>query len=111
MPANPKLKDLDVSLLFEAILTLQTVDECYQFFEDICTIGEIKSLAARLKAAKMLAEGRTYEEIERETGMTTATISRVKRFLNYGADGYKLVLARLNDRRMQGGDKGQTRQE
>jgi TrpR-related protein YerC/YecD len=93
MPANPRLKDVGVDRLFQAILSLKNSDECYQLFEDICTVGEVKSLAARLKAAEMLAAGSTYDE----TGMSTATISRVKRFLYYGADGYRLVLERLKE--------------
>jgi TrpR-related protein YerC/YecD len=91
-----KLKDELLDRLFEAILLLKDMDECYQFFEDICTVAELKSLAQRLEVAKMLQENRTYGEIAARTGASTATISRVKRALNYGADGYKLVLARLN---------------
>ena len=90
-----KLKDELLDRLFEAILQLKTRDECYQFFEDICTVAELKSLAQRLEVAKMLQENRTYGEIAGRTGASTATISRVKRCLNYGADGYKLVLERL----------------
>jgi TrpR-related protein YerC/YecD len=92
---NPKLRDKDVDRLMAAILSLESVEECYRFFEDLCTIGEVKSLAARFKTAEMLDQGSTYEEIEKETGMSTATISRVKRFLHYGADGYRLVIERL----------------
>lgn len=91
-----KLKDELLDRLFEAILQLKTRDECYQFFEDICTVAELKSLAQRLEVAKMLQENRTYGEIAGRTGASTATISRVKRCLNYGADGYKLVLERLS---------------
>ncbi|MDD3132063.1 MAG: YerC/YecD family TrpR-related protein [Bacteroidales bacterium] len=91
-----KLKDELLDRLFEAVLLLRTRDECYQFFEDICTIAELKSLAQRLEVAKMLQENRTYGEIAGRTGASTATISRVKRCLNYGADGYKLVLERLS---------------
>jgi TrpR-related protein YerC/YecD len=82
-------------LLFEAILLLENEEECYQFFEDVCTINEIKALAQRFQVAKMLHEGNTYQQIEQETGASTATISRIKRYLNYGAGGYKLVLERL----------------
>jgi TrpR-related protein YerC/YecD len=95
MSVNPKLRDPDVDRLFQAILTLRSLDEYYRLFEDLCTINEIKSLASRLKAAFMLSEGKTYDEIEHSTGMSTATISRVKRFLHYGADGYKLVIERM----------------
>ena len=72
--------------------SLQTVDECYQFFEDLCTIGELRAMAQRLDVARMLYEGNTYDEVVAHTGASTATISRVKRCLNYGADGYTLVL-------------------
>ena len=91
-----KLKDELLDRLFESVLLLRTRDECYQFFEDICTIAELKSLAQRLEVAKMLQENQTYGEIAGRTGASTATISRVKRCLNYGADGYKLVLERLS---------------
>ncbi len=90
-----KLKDELLDRLFDAILQLKTRDECYQFFADLCTVAELKSLAQRLEVAKMLQENRTYGEIAGRTGASTATISRVKRCLNYGADGYKLVLDRL----------------
>ncbi len=80
--------------LFQAILTLESVEECYAFFEDLCTINELISLAQRLEVARMLREGRTYTSIEEVTGVSTATISRVKRFLNYGAGGYQLILDR-----------------
>ncbi len=90
-----KLKDDLLDRLFEAILLLQDLDECYRFFEDICTVAELKSLAQRLEVAKMLQDNRTYGEISSRTGASTATISRVKRALNYGADGYKLVFERM----------------
>lgn len=92
---NSKLKDPLIDKLFEAVLCLENTDECYRFFEDICTVAELKSLAQRLEVAKMLEDTRTYGEIAEGTGASTATISRVKRSLNYGADGYKLVLNRL----------------
>ncbi|RKO66971.1 YerC/YecD family TrpR-related protein [Desulfofundulus salinus] len=95
MAYTGKLKDPLLDELFEAVLTLRDIDECYQFFEDICTVAELKAMAQRLAVAKMLQENRTYTEIAAQTGASTATISRVKRCLNYGADGYKLVLARL----------------
>jgi len=91
-----KLKDDLLDRLFEAVLVLENIDECYQFFEDICTVAELKSLAQRLEVAKMIQTNRTYGEITSRTGASTATISRVKRALNYGADGYKLVLERLS---------------
>lgn len=92
---NSKLKDAMTDRLFEAILKLENVEECYAFFEDICTINEIKSLAQRLEVAKMLEEKRTYTEIQQITGASTATISRVNRCLSYGSDGYKLILERV----------------
>lgn len=95
MLVNPKLKDVLNDQLCEAVLSLQTVDECYQFFEDICTVSELKALSQRLEVARMLRSGHTYEEVVERTGASTATISRVKRCLNYGADGYDTVLKRL----------------
>ncbi|GIP18993.1 hypothetical protein J40TS1_46350 [Paenibacillus montaniterrae] len=90
-----KLNDKSIDQLFEAILTLKNVDECYIFFEDLCTVNEIQSMSQRLEVARMLGNGSTYNQIESETGASTATISRVKRCLNYGNDGYKLALDRL----------------
>lgn len=98
MAFNSKLKDETVDKLFEAILLLKNEEECYRFFEDICTVSEIKSLAQRLEVAKMLTENRTYSSISSMTGASTATVSRVKRSLDYGADGYNLVLRRLRER-------------
>jgi len=97
VPANPKLKDELTDQLFKAVLRLETEEECYQFFEDICTIGELKAMAQRLEVARMLKHGHTYDEIVERTGASTATISRVKRCLHYGADGYKTILARLDE--------------
>lgn len=94
--ANPKLKEKGVDQLFRAVLLLREEEECYQFFEDVCTMGEIKAMAQRLQVARMLREGRTYQQVEEETGASTATISRVKRYLQYGAGGYNLVLERLS---------------
>ena len=84
-----------VSELFKAILTLKDVEECYVFFEDICTVNELLSLAQRFEVARMLIDKRTYMEISQTTGASTATISRVNRSLNYGNDGYDMVLARM----------------
>lgn len=95
VPINEKLRHPHTDRLFEAILTLKTVEECYRFFEDIATVSEIKALAQRLQVAKMLDAGMTYEDIVAATGASTATISRVKRCLHYGADGYRMVLERL----------------
>ena len=92
---NSKIKSEQVDDLFKAILKLETIDECYRFFEDICTIKEIQSIAQRLEVAKLLTLNNTYSEIEKETGASTATISRINRSLNYGVDGYKIVFERL----------------
>ena len=88
------LHNPDVDALFEAILSMKTVEECYAFFEDACTIKEILDVSQRLKAAKMLSSGANYADISRETGMSTATISRVNRCLNYGS-GYRMALDNL----------------
>jgi len=92
-----KLRGKDLDQLFNAILSLRDLEECYQFFDDLCTINEIQSLAQRLEVARMLRDGYTYHKIETETGASTATISRVKRCLNYGNDGYKMTLERIKD--------------
>ena len=88
------LHNPDVDALFDAILSLRDRDECYAFFEDACTVKEILDISQRLKAAGMLASGANYADISRETGMSTATISRVSKCLEYGAGGYKTVLER-----------------
>ncbi len=85
-----------VKELFEAILTLESVEECFDFFEDVCTVNEVLSIAQRFSVAKMLKENHTYLEVAKETGASTATISRVNRSLNYGNDGYEMVFSRMN---------------
>ena len=85
----------ELDILFKAILKLENEDECYKFFEDIATINELKSLAQRMQVAKMLKEKKVYTEIAEATGASTATISRVNKCLNYGEEGYNLVLNRL----------------
>ena len=92
---NEKLKQDDINQLFQGILTLQSVEECYRFFEDICTVHELQSMAQRLDVAKLLRDKVTYQDICERTGASTATISRVGRALNYGADGYGIVLDRI----------------
>jgi TrpR-related protein YerC/YecD len=92
------LHNPDVDALFEAILAMKTVEECYAFFEDACTIKEILDVSQRLKAAKMLSAGANYADISRETGMSTATISRVSKCLEYGAGGYRLAIERVGAR-------------
>ena len=84
--------------LFRAILELKTVDECYDFFEDICTIKEIQSIAQRVTVAQMLTEGKVYSDIVAETGASTATISRVNRSLNYGNDAYRTAFKRIDEK-------------
>lgn len=92
---DSKFKNEELDLLFEAILKLQNIDECYNFFEDVATINELKSLAQRIYVADMLKRGKVYIEIANETGASTATISRVNKCLNYGTGGYNLVLDRM----------------
>jgi len=92
-----RLRHPSVDRLFQAILSLRDVDECYRFFEDLCTIREVRAMAQRFEVARMLAQGYTYDAIVEATGMSTATISRIRRFLDYGADGYRLALERLGD--------------
>lgn len=93
-----KLRGKALDQLFESILTLETLEDCYIFFDDLCTVNELQSLAQRLEVARMLRKGYTYHKIEADTGASTATISRVKRCLNYGNDGYKLALERLEQK-------------
>lgn len=96
MEYRSKFQDESIDQLFRAILELRNIEECYRFFEDICTINEIQSLAQRLEVAKMLREKYTYQEIAQKTHASTATISRVNRCLNYGANGYNIILDRLD---------------
>ena len=92
---NKKLKTNAVDQLFEAILALETKEECYAFFEDLCTVNELLSLSQRFEVAAMLRNHKTYLEIAERTGASTATISRVNRSLNYGNDGYNMLFERL----------------
>ena len=91
---NKKIKTEAVDHLFDAILTLQNKEECYTFFEDVCTVNELLSLSQRYEVARMLRAQKTYLDIAEKTGASTATISRVNRSLNYGNDGYDMVFAR-----------------
>lgn len=95
---NKKLKTEAVDTLFDAVLSLENREECYNFFEDLCTVNELLSLSQRFEVASMLKERKTYLEIAEKTGASTATISRVNRSLNYGNDGYDLVFKRLNEK-------------
>ncbi|MFE8697077.1 YerC/YecD family TrpR-related protein [Cytobacillus sp. FJAT-53684] len=90
-----KLRGKELDQLFNSILSLKDLEECYRFFDDLCTVNEIQSLSQRLEVARMLREGKTYHKIETETGASTATISRVKRCLNYGNDAYEMALDRI----------------
>ena len=92
---NKKIRTPEVEQLFKAIMCLKDTEECFDFFEDLCTINELLSLSQRFEVAKMLREQKTYLEIAEKTGASTATISRVNRSLNYGNDGYVMVMGRL----------------
>ena len=95
MPRNIR-EDDNIRFMLQAVLELQTLDECYDFFEDLCTMTELKSMSQRLVVAKMLRDKRVYSEIVKETGASTATISRVNKCLAYGSGGYDLILDRMN---------------
>ncbi|MBQ8063020.1 MAG: TrpR-like protein, YerC/YecD [Clostridia bacterium] len=90
-----KLKDANMDFLFDSILKLETREECYKFFEDLCTVNELKSISQRVVVAKMLTEKRVYSDIVAATGASTATISRVNRSLSYGEGGYDIAFDRL----------------
>ncbi len=91
-----KIENDNINFLFKAILQLEDLDECYAFFEDLCTVQELKTLAQRIVVAKMLSEKCVYTDIVAATGASTATISRVNRSLQYGCDGYDKIFERLN---------------
>ena len=95
MDYAPRVENDQIDGLCEAFLTVKNKEECYKFLEDICTIKEIQAISQRFEVAKLLKSKKTYTEIEEITGASTATISRVNRSLNYGADGYKMVFERL----------------
>lgn len=94
---STKLHDENLDFLFRGILKLETVEECYHFFEDLCTVSEIRAMSQRAVVAKMLRDHHVYSDIVARTGASTATISRVNRSLNYGCDGYDLIFSRMND--------------
>ncbi len=98
MAYESKFKRADIDELFEAIMLLEDQEDCYRFFEDVCTINELHAIAQRLQVAKLLSEKKTYSEIEELTKASTATISRINKCLVYGSDGYKRVLERMKDR-------------
>ena len=95
---NKKIRTEAVDFLFDAILSLKDREECYTFFEDVCTVNELLSLAQRFEVARMLREHHTYLEVAEKTGASTATISRVNRSLNYGNDGYDMVFERMKEK-------------
>ena len=94
---NEKLQDKNIDFLFQAVLTLRTPEECYKFFDDLCTVPELKAMSQRLAVAYMLSKKQVYSDIVAKTGASTATISRVNRALNYGSDGYELVFQRIEE--------------
>ena len=94
---NNKLHNKNVDFLFKAILSLETREECYDFFEDLCTVQELKTLSQRIVVAKMLSEKSVYTDIVEQTGASTATISRVNRSLQYGCDGYDKIFNRIKE--------------
>ncbi|MCC8162538.1 MAG: YerC/YecD family TrpR-related protein [Lachnospiraceae bacterium] len=96
---NKKIKNEMTDGLFQAVLSLENLEECYAFFEDVCTINEIQSLAQRYEVARLLREKKTYLEIAQKTGASTATISRVNRSLNYGNDAYDMVFRRMEQKK------------
>ncbi len=97
MGVNSKLKDDNTDFLFRCILELKNLEECYGFFEDLCTVSELKAMSQRTVVAKMLRDKHVYSDIVSHTGASTATISRVNRSLNYGTDGYELIFRRLDE--------------
>ncbi|HHW90195.1 MAG TPA: TrpR-like protein, YerC/YecD [Clostridiales bacterium] len=92
---SSKFKSPQADQLFDAILSLQSIDECYDFFEDLCTVAELRAMIQRFEIALMLDKGKIYTEITKKTGASAATISRVHKSLNYGENGYKRVIERL----------------
>ncbi|HIW15323.1 MAG: YerC/YecD family TrpR-related protein [Acutalibacteraceae bacterium] len=95
---NRKIQDEYTDFLFDAVLSLQNREECYRFFEDLCTVPELKAISQRLVVADMLRKKMVYNDIVAKTGASTATISRVKRALDYGSDGYELVFTRMEEK-------------
>ena len=92
---NSKIKNDETDFLFQAVLKLEPMEECYKFFEDLCTVQEIKAMSQRIVVAKMLSDGKVYSEIVKKTGASTATISRVNRSLEYGCDAYPMIFERI----------------
>ena len=99
-----KIRDEKLDFLFEGILTLETLEDCYNFFEDLCTVSELQEMSRRIVAARMLKDNHIYTEIAAKTGLSTATISRVNRCLKYGTDGYLSVLDKIERKRKRSND-------
>ena len=97
--ANSKIKSDNMDFLFDCILSLQSMDECYDFFEDLCTVNELQAISQRIVVAKMLSEKRVYSDIVKETGASTETISRVNRSLQFGCNGYEKLFERVAARK------------
>ena len=95
---NSKIKSDNMDFLFQCILSLQSMEECYDFFEDLCTVNELQAISQRIVVAKMLSEKRVYSDIVRETGASTATMSRVNRSLQFGCNGYEKLFARVAEK-------------
>ena len=95
MSREPLIKNKSIDELYKAIISIDSIAECYTFFEDLCTIAEIQAMAQRYRVALMLEQGVTYSKIAKETGASSATISRVNRSLNYGAGGYKALIEKV----------------
>jgi TrpR-related protein YerC/YecD len=91
-----KIQNKQIDDLFEAVLKLETREECYRFFDDLCTINELEAFGQRLMVAKMLHKKMTYQEIEKETGISAATISKISKSYLYGPRGYKMIIEKLN---------------
>ena len=94
---DSKVKCSETDELFRAILSLKTEEECYRFFDDLCTVGEIKAMAQRFHVAQLLSEGKTFTQISEEVGASSATITRVNKCISYGSDGYRRIIDRLAD--------------
>ena len=99
MKSLNQLKSSELDELFKAILSLESVDECYDFFDDVCTINELLSIAQRFEVARLLMAGKNYVAISKESGASSATISRVNRCLSFGNGGYKLAISRLKEKK------------
>jgi len=94
---NPRRNET-IDALFDAILSLETREECYDFFEDLCTVKEISDMAQRLEAAKLLLDGSTYEQIVKTVEISTATISRINRCIQYGTGGYRQTIEKVHEK-------------